>query len=112
MCKIHGMIILRHFPFVFTLQRIFRRLQVNILLTPEIVKRHSPGQQRSIFNCSLQLQLTVDSGTPRRWCGICPNLSHLVVINNNICGATMCRLQGMSNLSNMVWRKRMSEYIS
>ena len=80
-----------HFPFVFT-------LQVIIVPTPENVKRHTRGQRRPIFNCSLQLRLTVESGTPRhparsstihcqsellgtvknsvfagRWCGVCPN---------------------------------------
>jgi hypothetical protein len=38
---------------------------VIVLPTPENVKRHTTGQQRPIFNCSLQLRLTVDSGTPR-----------------------------------------------
>ena len=91
-----------HFPFVFTLQRIFRRLRVIILPTPENVKRHNTGQQRPIFNCSLQLRLTGDSGTPRhpdrsstvhcqsellgtdestvfagRWWGVCPICSGL-----------------------------------
>ena len=32
-----------HFSYVFTLQRIFRRLQVIILPTPENVKRHTPA---------------------------------------------------------------------
>ena len=31
-----------------------------ILPTPENVKRHTTGQQRPIFNCSLQLRLTVE----------------------------------------------------
>ena len=88
-----------HFPFVFTLRRICRCLQVIILPIPENVKRHTTGKQRPIFNCSLQLRLTVDSGTPRhpawsstvncqlellgtientvfagRWCGGCPTM--------------------------------------
>ena len=90
-----------HFPFVFTLRRIFRCLQVIVLPTPENVKRHTTGQQRPIFSCSLQLRLTVDRGTPRhrarsstvhcqsellgtventvfagRWCGICSRQTH------------------------------------
>ena len=56
-----------HFPFVFTLQRICRRLQVIIHITPENVKRHTTGQKRPVFNCSLQLLLTVDSRNPRHW---------------------------------------------
>ena len=49
-----------HFPFEFTLLRIFRRLQVIIFPTPENVKRHTTVQQRPIFNCSLQLGLTLN----------------------------------------------------
>ena len=74
-----------------------------ILPTPENAKRNTTGQQRPISNCSLQLQLTVDSGTPRyparsstvhcqselfgtventvfagRWCGVCPNLCQVI----------------------------------
>ena len=95
-----------HFPFVFILQRIFRRLQVIILPTTGNVKRHITGQRRPIFNCSLQLQPTVDSGTPHhstrsstvhcqsdllgtventvfagRWCGFCPILPISMVTN-------------------------------
>ena len=103
-----------HFPFVFTQQRISRRLQVINLTTPENVKRHTTGQQRPIFNCSLQLRLTVDSGTPRhparsstvhcqsdllgtventsfagRWCGVCPTL-HKTAVNPQIDGSILC----------------------
>ena len=99
-----------HFPFVFSLRRIFRHLQVVILPTPENVKRHTTGRQRPILNCSLQLWLTeiLASGFPRhpahistglhfcqsellgtvkntvfsgRWCGVCPNL--LWVVSNH-----------------------------
>ena len=38
-----------HFPFIFNLQRIFRRLQVKILPTPENVKHHTTSQKRPIF---------------------------------------------------------------
>ena len=88
-----------HFPFVFILQRIFRCLPVIIHPTPENFKCHTTGQQGPIFNCSLQLRLTMDSGTPchparsstvhhcqlellgtventvfaGRWCGVSPN---------------------------------------
>ena len=97
------------FPFVFTLQRIFRRLQVIILLTPENVKRHTTGQQSPFFNCSLQLRLTVDIGTPYhlarsstvhcqpellgtventvfagQWCGVCPMLAQALFTKNLI----------------------------
>ena len=73
-----------------------------ILLTPENVKGHTTGQQRPIFNCSLQLRLTVDSGTLRhpahsstvhwqsqlfgtientsRWRGVCPNRGPFIYI--------------------------------
>ena len=93
---------------------ISRRLQVINLTTPENVKRHTTGQQRPIFNCSLQLQLTVDSGTPRhparsstvhcqsellgtventifagRWCGVCPTL-HKTAVNPQIDGSILC----------------------
>ena len=98
----NGLFILRcicHFPFILTLQRIFRRMQVIILPTPENVKHNTTGQRGPIFNCSLKLWLTVDSGTPchpaqsstvhcqfellgtventifaGRWCGVFPNL--------------------------------------
>ena len=91
-----------HFPFVFTLMRIFRRLQLIIFPSPENVKRHTTVQQRPIFNCSLQLGLTVYNKTPGhsawsstvhcqlellgtventvfagRWCGVCPSLNQM-----------------------------------
>ena len=47
-----------HFLFILNLQRLFRLLQVIILLTPKNIKRHTTSYQRSIFDCSLQLQLT------------------------------------------------------
>ena len=55
-----------HFLFILNLQRLFRRLQVIILPTPENVKRHTTSYQRFILDCSLQLKLTekLASGAP------------------------------------------------
>ena len=101
--RVHILRCICHIPFVFTLQRIFRRLQVIILPTPENVKRHTTGQQRPILNCSLHLWLTemLASGVSRhparistgshfyqsellgtventvfagRWCSVCPSV--------------------------------------
>ena len=57
-----------HFPFIFNLLRISRRLQVIILPTPENVKHHNTSYQRTNFDNSLQLPLTemFTSGAPGR----------------------------------------------
>ena len=62
----HSLLLLS-LAFIFNLQRIVKRLQVNMLPTPDNVKRHTTIYQRPIFNCSLQLRLTemLASGAPR-----------------------------------------------
>ena len=95
MCTIHILLCICHYLYLPCREY----SNVIILPTPENVKHHTTGQQRPILNCSLQLRLTVDSGTPRhparsstvhcqsellrtientvfpgRWCGVCPNL--------------------------------------
>ena len=56
-CTIYILRCCCHFPFIFNLQRIFNRPQVNILPTLENVRRHTTSYQRPIFNCSLKLRL-------------------------------------------------------
>ena len=58
-----------HFPFIFTLQRIFRRLQVIILPTPENVKCHTTTYQKPISDrpCDSDRQKCLPSGFELHW---------------------------------------------
>ena len=99
-----------HFPFVFTLLKIFRRLQVIILSTPKNVKRHTTGQQRPMFNCSLQLQLKVDSGTPRhlaRSYFVHCQSDFLGTVENTVFAGQWCEVcpKGCQGQDINVWRK-------